>query len=292
MRPLGRGTLGMSAGCHAAALTLIFWGLPALRDDPVRYEVIRVEVVSPPPAPAPETEEETPPPAEDKLVVETPDDPPREPPLEETVEEPEPEPVPELPEPVPELPEPEPELPEPEPELPEPEPEPEQPEPEPEPEQPEPEPEPGQPEPEQPEPEPAPADPPQETPPPSAEAVRPDSSSETDAEEGGEDINVRQQGLQRDFSEYWSNLIRQMKRCFRPERRLAATVRFVVQRDGSTTDIGISKSSGSFAFDLDAMGAAECIGKAQRLGPLPDELPWDSVPVEIELSPPGRRGGP
>ena len=268
MRSLGRGTLGLSAGCHAAALALVFVVLPVLRDDPVKYEVIRVEVVSPPPAPAPPAQEETPPPVVDELVVETPEDPaPRPEAPQETFDQPDPDPVPE--------------------QLEE--------------EQPDPDPVPEQPEEEQPDPDPAPPDPPQasplpetpEMPPPEpAEAVQPESSAEPDADKNGEDINVRQQGMQRDFPVYWNNLIRQMKRCFRPKRRLSATVRFVVQGDGSTTDIGVAKSSGSFAFDLDAMGAAECIGKAGRLGPLPDELPWDSVPVQIELSPPGGRIGP
>ncbi len=250
MRPLGSGAFGVSVGCHAAVLALVFWG-PLAREKPVLYEVIRIRVVSPPPASAPVEERAPPPPPEDELVVETPSAAPPEQPAEAVAEE----------------------------ALPEPEPQPE--------------PEPAEPEPPPLEPsETAPPPDSAETPPPEPEPAPADASEEPDAEEGGENINVRQEGMQRDHPEYWDNLIRQMKRCFRPTQQdRAAKVRFVVRRDGSTSGIGIAESSGSFAFDLDAMGAAECIGKAGRLGPLPDDFPWDTVPVEIELSPPGRRGG-
>lgn len=246
MRPLGRGAFGVSAGCHAAVLALVFWG-PLGREETVLYEVIQVRVVSPPPAPAPVEDRTKPPPPADELVVETPRDPAPEPPAAAPAEDVVPEPDPE---------------PEPEPEAAEPPPEPQ---------------------------ETAPPPDSAETPP-EAKPAPAESSEDPSAEEGGEDINIRQAGMQRDYPEYWNNLIRQARRCFRPTRNRTATVRFVVQRDGSTTDIGIAASSGSHAFDLEAMGAAECIGKEGRLGPLPEDFPWETVPVQIEFRPPGRGG--
>lgn len=246
MRALGRGALTVSAGCHAAALGLVFWG-PLAREEPIVYEVIRVRLASPPPAPSPVVEEPEPAPPPQELVVETPQDA-----------------LPEEPAPVAE------EV------LAEPEPEPEAAEPEPPP----------------PEPQPVPPPPDSANADPEAEPAPPEASDEPDAEEGGADINVRQEGIQRDYPAYWNNLLRQMKRCFRPTQNRTAVVEFVVRRDGATTDIGIAVSSGSFSFDLDAMGAAECIGKEGRLGPLPDDFPWDTVPVRIELTPPRTGGAP
>lgn len=247
MRALGRGALGASAGCHAAAAALLLWS-PFAREEPILYETVRVRLASPPPAPSPVVEQPEPAPPEEELVVETPEVAPPEEPLADVAEELPPEP------------------------------------------EPEPEPEPAESEPPPPERSDIPPPPDSADADPEAEPAPPEASDEPDAEEGGEDVNVRQEGIQRDYPAYWNNLLLQMKRCFRPTRNLTAVVEFVVRRDGSTTDIDVAVSSGSFAFDLDAMGAAECIGRGGRLGPLPDDFPWDTVPVRIELTPPGRGG--
>lgn len=80
--PLGMRSLRLSIAIHAAAFVFLFWVIPALKDDPVRYEVIRIDMVAAAPIP------------EDQLVVESPDDP------EPTPEEEAPVPV-EVPEPEP-----------------------------------------------------------------------------------------------------------------------------------------------------------------------------------------------
>lgn len=251
--PLDRGSFWASASVHAAVAVFLFWVAPALRQEAVAYEVVRVTFASPPPLPA---EEEVPPAPEDELVVEMP--------------QPEPEPQPPEEDPVPE------------PELPEPSP-------------PEPEEEEAPPPPPDPEPEP-PADPPEEEAPPPPPDLPPaeepaDAAAETpdDAEnaaEDGRDVAARMEGLRRDYPEYYANIIVQMKRCFRGRgSRLEATVTFKIARDGTTSDIGVERSSGSFAFDLDAQGAAECAGKADRLGPLPEDYPWAFIPVRFTFSP-------
>jgi outer membrane biosynthesis protein TonB len=179
------------------------------------------------------------------------------PPREElVVERPEPEPAP--PEPEPEQPTIEPERP------PEPEPEPPRREPEPEPEPPEPDPEP------------APAaslEPPPEEPPPTS----------------GEGLNVRMEGLRRDYPEYYNNIIRQIDRClrWRGARNWAAQVYFVIRRDGTVRDIEFMSRSGNTAFDYAAMGAVECAGQG-RFGPLPEDLPYESQPILFEFRPSGR----
>lgn len=259
--PLDRGSFWASASVHAAVAAFLFWVAPALREEAVAYEVVQVSFASPPPLPA---EEEVPPAPEDELVVETP--------------QPEPEPAPPEPEPEPVLPDPDPVLPEPSPPEPEEEEAPDPP----------PDPEPPATEPEEQSPPPPPDAPAEETA--DAPAAAPTEDAEN-AEEDGRDMAARMEGLRRDYPEYYANIIAQMERCFRSRgSRLEATVTFRIARDGTTSEIGIERSSGSFAFDLDAQGAAECAGKANRLGPLPEDYPWAFIPVRFTFSP--RTRGP
>ncbi|RMH18302.1 MAG: hypothetical protein D6701_06565, partial [Gemmatimonadetes bacterium] len=108
----------------------------------------------------------------------------------------------------------------------------------------------------------------------------------------GEDLNVRLEGLRRDFPDYYRNIIRQIDRCFRwtgsPDLR--AEIYFVINRDGTVSDVDIIESSGNFRFDIAAAGAAECAGQNGRLGPLPAELPFDRFEIRFKFEP-RRRGG-
>ena len=108
-----------------------------------------------------------------------------------------------------------------------------------------------------------------------------------DVETPGEDLNVRMEGVRRDYPEYYNNILRQMQRCFRwrGDDDLRATVYFEINRDGSVAEVDILESSRSIAFDIEAMGAAECAGRPGRLGPLPDELPFDRFPVVFYFEP-------
>ena len=103
----------------------------------------------------------------------------------------------------------------------------------------------------------------------------------------GEDLNIRMEGLRRDYPEYYNNITRQMERCFRwrGQEDLRATVYFVINQDGSVSEVDILESSRSIRFDIEAMGAAECAGSQDRLGPLPEALPFDRLPVRFYFEP-------
>jgi outer membrane biosynthesis protein TonB len=113
-----------------------------------------------------------------------------------------------------------------------------------------------------------------------------------DVETPGEDLNVRMEGIRRDYPEYYNNIIRQMQRCFRwrGDEDLRAAVYFVINRDGSVSEVDIRESSQSIAFDIEAMGAAECAGSRNRLGRLPEALPFDQFPVVFWFEPRAGRG--
>lgn len=171
-------------------------------------------------------------------------------------------------------------------------------------ERPDPEPTPPEPEPEEivpvqaeddPEPEPEPEEPAETTPPEAAEeAVVAEAPTEVEeeTEESGEGIEVRMAGLQRDYPEYYNNIILQIRRCFRPgnEGNLQATVDFYILRDGSVEDMSLLSRSGSARFDFQAMGAVECAGSRAAFGPLPDDLPYDRFPIRFTFRPQGEDG--
>jgi outer membrane biosynthesis protein TonB len=163
--------------------------------------------------------------------------------------------------------------------------------PEPEPLPPEPEPEEvvpvEDPEPEPPEPEPE--EPAEEMPPEVAEEAV-EAASVTEVEEeaavSGEDLNVRIEGLRRDYPQYYANIIRQIQRCFRwtSGGRWQTTVFFFIDREGYARDIQFVARSGNTSFDYESMGAVECAGQG-RFGALPDELPYDRFPVRFTFQP-------
>ena len=170
------------------------------------------------------------------------------------------------------------ERPEPEPPAPEPEPETavlETPEPEPPP--PEPEPEPTPPEPEA-EPEPA---------------TTVEAPPEEEAETSGEGINVRLEGLRRDYPEYYNNIIRQIGRCFYPRWRQGGSwetvIAFTLARDGIASDLDFLQRSGNVEFDFIALEAVgDCAGQG-RFGPLPEDFEWEGVRIAFTFEPPNEQ---
>mgnify|MGYP001162400768 CR=1 FL=1 len=113
-----------------------------------------------------------------------------------------------------------------------------------------------------------------------------------EVETPGEDLNVRMEGIRRDYPEYYNNILRQMQRCFRwrGEDNLRARVYFVINRDGSVSEIDILESSRNIRFNIEAMGAAECVGSRGRLGPLPEALPFDQLPIVFYFEPRSGQG--
>ncbi|MEX2582160.1 MAG: energy transducer TonB [Gemmatimonadota bacterium] len=187
---------------------------------------------------------------------------------------------------------------------PEPEPavtEPEETEPEAEPE-PEPEPTPPAPPPPAPpqrtEPEPRPEPPPQQRPePPAAREPepepprqptpstgdRPDPSSA-----GGADVDLQLQGVQCPTPGYCDNIILQINRYFRSPGRGAAgeaDVYFVINRNGTVSDLRIVSSTGGAALRLAVMEAVEQAGMNRAFGPLPGAYQSDRLPVSFYFRP-------
>jgi outer membrane biosynthesis protein TonB len=113
-----------------------------------------------------------------------------------------------------------------------------------------------------------------------------------EAKESGEGINVRLEGVRRDYPAYYENIIRQIQRCFRwtGQGSWETTVYFVIRRDGTVGELDFVKKSGNPQFDFEALGAVDCAGKG-RFGPLPDELPWDQLPIQFKFRPSGGSGG-
>jgi outer membrane biosynthesis protein TonB len=111
---------------------------------------------------------------------------------------------------------------------------------------------------------------------------------EEEAELSGEGLNVRIEGLRRDYPEYYNNIIRQIQRCFRwrDGGNWQTTVFFYIDREGNAEGLEFVSRSGSTAFDFEAMGAVECAGRG-RFGPLPEELPYDRFPVRFSFQPMG-----
>lgn len=142
-----------------------------------------------------------------------------------------------------------------------------------------------EPEPQEERPSPTPTPPPPEPQP--EEAGDPEPSEDV----GGEDLNVRMEGLRRDYPAYYDNIIRQIDRCFRftGTGRWETTVSFYIQRDGTVEggDLRFVERSGNVDFDYAAMGSVECAGQG-RFGPLPEELQVDRFPIIFTFRP--RRG--
>lgn len=167
-----------------------------------------------------------------------------------------------------------------------------------------PEPEPAPPEPEveevvpiekprpEPDPPPRPAERPREVPPEAAEETRvaaaPTAPPEEKPVESGEGLNVRIEGLRRDYPQYYENIIRQIQRCFRWTEggSWATTVFFSIDRNGTAQDMQFVSRSGNVAFDFRSMEAVECAGRG-NFGPLPTELPYDLFPVRFRFQPAG-----
>jgi outer membrane biosynthesis protein TonB len=109
---------------------------------------------------------------------------------------------------------------------------------------------------------------------------------------GGENINVRMEGLRRDYPEYYNNIVTQITRCFRPpkEGRWQTTIQFVIGKDGTVVgESQVAKRSGNQSFDLIAQGAIECA--SGRFGEFPEDLALDRLAIQFTFTPAGA-GGP
>jgi TonB family protein len=146
-------------------------------------------------------------------------------------------------------------------------------------------------------PKPAQADRPTTPPPPNPDSARRDQPSAgpgaVASSPGGENINIRMEGLRRDYPEYYNTIVFQINRCFSRNAangRWVAVVSFVIMRDGSVTDLRLAQRSPNQAFNVQAMEAVECAGQRGRIGPLPSDMPFDRLPIQFTFEP--SRPGP
>ncbi len=112
-----------------------------------------------------------------------------------------------------------------------------------------------------------------------------------DTELTGADITIRMQGVQRDFPQYYSNIQRQILRCFRAPPGTSGretTIYFEIRPNGLSAAERFDVRSGSSAFDFAALQAiADCAGKNGAFGPLPEELPYERLPILFTFRPSG-----
>ncbi len=104
----------------------------------------------------------------------------------------------------------------------------------------------------------------------------------------GEELEVRIEGLQRDYPRYYENIVRQLRRCFRPpgsaRRGSQTTVYFEIRRDGTTTGERLYERSGNPDLDFGSIAAvADCAGRNALFGPLPEDYPYEGLPVLFEF---------
>lgn len=105
---------------------------------------------------------------------------------------------------------------------------------------------------------------------------------------GGDVANLRVQGVAFPFPDYLNRLANEiMRRWSRPAGTgaLEAEVSFTIGRDGTVSDIKISKSSRSYSFDTEAQGAVEQAGEDRAIGPLPKGWNADVLRVAFMFTP-------
>jgi protein TonB len=105
---------------------------------------------------------------------------------------------------------------------------------------------------------------------------------------GTDVVSVRTQGIEFPYPGYLSNIVRQIALNFKPDNPnlpLSAQLAFIIQRDGSVTDVRFVQRSGNYAFDLEAQGAVEAAGSRRAFGPLPEGWRDDVLPVVFAFDP-------
>ena len=135
-------------------------------------------------------------------------------------------------------------------------------------------------------------------PPPAADAQRREAAPRTTSKTtplpderpstGNDVASISTEGVEFPYPEYLQNIMTQiLRRWQRPTDGLAldAEVSFFVHRDGSISDLQFVKRSGSFAYDLEAEGAAEEAGRFKAFGPLPAGWQSDVLFVRFYFSP-------
>ena len=103
----------------------------------------------------------------------------------------------------------------------------------------------------------------------------------------GTDVaNVRTEGIDFPFPGYLNNIVRQIKVRFNPPSgSQRAEIMFILQRDGTVSNLRFITRSGSYEFDLEAQGAVEAAASNKAFGPLPDGFAEDVLPIVFSFDP-------
>lgn len=104
---------------------------------------------------------------------------------------------------------------------------------------------------------------------------------------GADVANVTVDGIAFPYPGYLENVVRQIALRFDPPggRSLTAVVAFLIRRDGTVTGLRLTKRSGVYSFDTEAMGAVDAAATAHAFGPLPQGFSDDVLPVIFSFDP-------
>lgn len=104
---------------------------------------------------------------------------------------------------------------------------------------------------------------------------------------GADVANVTVDGITFPYPGYLENVVRQIAIRFDPSgnRALTAVVAFLIRRDGSVSGLRLTKRSGVYSFDTEAMGAVDAAATARAFGPLPQGFSDDVLPVIFSFDP-------
>lgn len=104
---------------------------------------------------------------------------------------------------------------------------------------------------------------------------------------GADVANVTVDGISFPYPGYLENVVRQIALRFDPggSRALTAVVAFLIRRDGSVSGLRLTKRSGVYSFDTEAMGAVDAAATAHAFGPLPQGFSDDVLPVIFSFDP-------
>lgn len=122
---------------------------------------------------------------------------------------------------------------------------------------------------------------------PSKSAAAPTAGGGPTGGRGADVANVTVDGIAFPYPGYLENVVRQIALRFDPPggRALTAVVAFLIRRDGSVAGLRLTKRSGVYAFDTEAMGAVDAAAGAHAFGPLPQGFSDDVLPVIFSFDP-------
>jgi len=104
---------------------------------------------------------------------------------------------------------------------------------------------------------------------------------------GADVANVTVDGIAFPYPGYLENVVRQIAIRFDPpgNRTLTAVVAFLIRRDGTISGLRLTRRSGVYGFDTEAMGAVDAAATAHAFGPLPQGFSDDVLPVIFSFDP-------